>query len=361
MGIRLKIRIFKATSFCYQMSQAVTLRDIAKALNLSISTVSRALTDSYQIGGKTKEKVLAYAKAHHYVPNRMARGLKAGKSRSIGVVVCSIDNNFVAQMLDGIDQHFTSHNYQLIIMQSKESYEQEKAGVELLYAGGIDGLLISPSYQTTDFKHLIKLQEAGVPVVLFDRLSKQIETHKVAADNLKGAYQATEHLIKNGYCNIAHINSNTKLNMATERFEGYKKALADYGIAFNQDLVKFCDTSTAADLNLNLSKAIEELMLLKARPDAIFTATDQLSTRCLALLHQLQYKIPEDVALIGFSNTDLADALNPSLSTIHQPAFDIGRLAAQQLLSLINSKQSEPFQTILLPTKVEVRVSTRMK
>lgn len=343
------------------MTQAVTLRDIAKALNLSISTVSRALTDSYQIGDETKQKVLAYAKAHHYVPNRMARGLKEGKSRSIGVVVCSIDNNFVAQMLDGIDQHCTAHNYQLIIMQSKESYEQEKAGVELLYAGGIDGLLISPAYETTDFNYLIKLQEAGLPIVLFDRLSKHINTHKVAADNFKGAYQATEHLIKNGYLQIAHINSNTKLSMATERFEGYKKALADYGIAYTEDLVKFCDTSTAADLNFNLNKAISELMLLTKRPDAIFTATDQLSTKCLALLNQSNYKIPNDIGLIGFSNTDLADVLNPSLSTIHQPAFEIGRLAAEQLLTLISPKEAGPFETILLPTKVEVRESTKMR
>lgn len=343
------------------MNQTVTLRDIAKALNLSVSTVSRALTDSYQIGDETKQKVLAYAKAHHYVPNRMARSLKEGKSRSIGVIVCSIDNNFVAQMLDGIDQYCTAQDYQLIIMQSKESHEQEKACVELLFAGGIDGLLISPTYHTTDFNYLIKLQEAGLPVVLFDRLSKQIDTHKVAADNFKGAYQATEHLIRNGYRNIAHINSDTKLSIATERFEGYKKALADYEITYNPALVKHCETTTADSLTTSLKMAINELMALHERPDAIFTATDLLSIKCLLLLNQLNYTIPKDIALIGFSNADFADALNPPLSTIHQPAFEIGSLAAQQLLSLINSKHIEPFETILLPTKVEVRKSTRLK
>lgn len=341
------------------MNTNITLRDIAKALNLSISTVSRALTDSYQIGEKTKQEVLAYAKEHHYVPNRMARGLKEGRSRSVGVVVCSIDNNFVAQMLDGIDTYCTAHDYQLIIMQSKESFEQEKACINLLYAGGIDGLLISPTYQTTDFDYLKSLQHAGLPVVLFDRLSKHIETHKVAADNFKGAYEATLHLINNGFKNISHINSDTKLSMATERFEGYKKALADAGMPYQANLVQFFDTTTADNLNQNLEQVIQKLMTAEIKPDAIFTATDLLSTRCLALLNKLGYKVPVDVALIGFSNTDLADALNPSLSTIHQPSFEIGSLAAKQLLSLIDGKFQDPFETVLLDTQIQVRASSQ--
>ena len=336
----------------------ITLRDIAKVLNLSVSTVSRALTDSYQIGDKTKKLVLEYAKMHNYVPNRMARGLKEGKSRSIGVVVCSIDNNFVAQMLDGINQYCTDHDYQLIIMQSKESYEQEKACINLLYAGGIDGLLISPTYQTTDFDYPKSLQKAGLPVVLFDRLSDLIDTHKVAVDNFKGAYNATTHLINNGFKHIAHINSNTKLCMAKERFEGYKKALADHGITYREELVNFFDTTTTNSLNQNLGKIIKQLMDYKNKPDAIFTATDQLSTRCLALLNQLGYNVPNDVALIGFSNTDLADALNPSLSTIYQPSFEIGNLAAKQLLSLIDHNKKHPFETILLDTEIQIRTSS---
>ncbi|KQC00806.1 LacI family DNA-binding transcriptional regulator [Pedobacter sp. Hv1] len=340
------------------MNKTITLRDISKALNLSVSTVSRALTDSYQIGDETKQKVLAYAKEHHYLPNRMARSLKEGKSRSIGVVVCSIDNNFVAQMLDGIDHYCTAHNYQLIIMQSKESFEQEKACVNLLYAGGIDGLLISPTYQTTDFEYLINLQKTGLPIVLFDRLSNQIQTHKVAADNFKGAYDATLHLLNNGHRAIAHINSNTKLSMATERFEGYKMALSDAGIAYKGELVKFCDTPTATALNENLNNAINELMAVKDRPTAIFTATDLLSTNCLALLNKAGYHIPNDIALIGFSNTDLADALNPSLSTVHQPSFEIGSLATAQLLSLIKHDTAD-FETVLLPVQIEIRASSQ--
>ena len=340
------------------MNNSVTLRDIAKALNISASTVSRALTDNYQIGSETKKKVLAYAKLHHYIPNRMARGLKEGKSRSIGVVVFAIDNSFVSQMLHGIEKFYTEKGYQIIIMQSKESYEQEIACIDLLYAGGIDGLLISPSYQTTNFDYLNELQSAGLPIVLFDRLSDGINTHKVAADHFNGAYQATQHLIECGFKAIAHINSNTKLNMATARFEGYKKALTDAGLPIINDLIKFFDTTNLTILNENLEIAIQELMNLKEKPDAIFTATDSLTTRCLILLKQMKYSIPNDVALVGFSNTDLAEALSPPLSTIYQPAFEIGRLAAEKLLSLINSKNSEPFETLLLATELQKRDST---
>ena len=341
------------------MNNNITLIDIARALNLSVSTVSRALTDSYQIGDETKRRVLAYAKEHHYIPNRMARSLREGKSRSIGVVVCSIDNNFAAQMLDGIDQYCSEHGYQLIIMQSKELFMQEKACVNLLYAGGIDGLLISPTYQTTDFEYLINLQRSGLPIVLFDRLSNQIETHKVAADNFRGAYTATKHLIKNGFTKIAHINSNSTLSIATERFEGYKQALADFNLPLNQDLIRFCDTTTLSSLTKNLEIALTELMSLNQKPEAIFTATDQLSTKCLAILNKLGYQIPNNIALIGFSNTDLADVLNPPLSTIHQPAFEIGNLAAKQLLSLIGSKIDKTYETILLETEIQVRSSSK--
>ncbi len=340
------------------MNNGVTLRDIAKALNISASTVSRALTDSYQIGAATKKRVLDYAKEHHYVPNRMARGLKEGKSRSIGVIVCAIDNSFVAQMLNGIDEFYAEQGYQIIIMQSKESYVQELACIDLLYAGGIDGLLISPSYQTTDFSHLNELKNAGLPIVLFDRLSDGIDTHKVAADHFMGAYQATTHLIKRGFKSIAHINSNTQLNMATERFDGYKKALSDAGLDIREELIKFLDTTRLSVLTQNLETAITELMALSDKPDAIFTATDSISTKCLVVLKQMNYNVPSDVALIGFSNTDLADALYPPLTTINQPAFEIGKLAAEKLLSLINSKEPEPFETVLLATELQERDST---
>ncbi|MBE9597907.1 LacI family DNA-binding transcriptional regulator [Pedobacter sp. MC2016-24] len=344
------------------MNKTVTLRDIAKALNLSISTISKALNDSHEIGIDTKNKVLDYAKAHHYSPNRMAKGLKEGKSRSIGVVVCSLDNNVIAQMLDGIHKATTDKSYQIIIMQSKESQKQEQACIELLYAGGVDGILISPACETIDFSYLISLQESGLPVVLFDRLIDQINTHKVGANNFKGAYDATQHLIANGYQNIAHLNTNTILNIATERLNGYKKALSDHSIPYRPELLRSCDYTDANTLNADLEEALKYYMSMDNKPDAIFTATDQISTRCLVLLNKLGYKIPHDVALIGFTNTELADAFSPSLSTVHQPAFEIGQLAADKLISLIEKKNLyEAYETVLLPTHILVRASSQIK
>jgi LacI family transcriptional regulator len=344
------------------MNNSITLKDIAKALELSISTISKSLNDSYEISVETKNKVLEFAKANHYSPNRLAKGLKEGKSRSIGVVVCSLENNFVAQMLDGIDKYSTDKSYQIIIMQSKESHEQESACLSLLYAGGVDGILISPACDNVDLSYLISLQDKGLPIVLFDRLSDEIQTHKVGADNFKGAYDATEHLISQGYKSIAHLNTNTTLSIATDRLNGYKQALADNGIEFRSELLRSCDYSDSQKLGKDLEAAIQFYMKLEDRPDAIFTATDQITTRCLAILNKLGYSIPEDIAVIGFTNTDLAEALNPSLSTVYQPAFEIGELAATKLIELIEKKHDDfEFETMMLPTEVHVRNSTRKR
>ena len=334
----------------------ITLRDISKALNISVSTVSRALTDSHEIGEETKKLVLAYAKAHNYVPNRMARSLKVGKTRSIGVVICSIDNSFVAQMLDGIDQICTESGYQIIIMQSKESYDQEKACINLLYASGVDGIMISPSFQTTDFSHLKELQSQGFPIVLFDRITGELDVHKVTANNIQGAYQATAHLISAGYTKIAHLSSKSTLTMTHERFEGYKQALAAHQIGYKEELVKFCNTSDPYNADEHIAKAMSDLLV--QQPEAIFTATDLLSTKALAYLNDHGYSIPEDIALIGFSNSDLAPILNPSLSTVRQPSKQIGELAAQTLINLVKGKDIGPAETILLDTELQVRKSS---
>ncbi|MEJ7559704.1 MAG: LacI family DNA-binding transcriptional regulator [Pedobacter sp.] len=344
------------------MNNNITLKDLARALDLSISTISKALNDSYEISVETKKKVQEYAKANNYSPNRLAKGLKEGRSRSIGVVVCSLENNFVAQMLDGIDSYSSDKSYQIIIMQSKESHKQECDCLSLLYAGGVDGILISPACENVDLSYLVSLQQKGLPVVLFDRLSEEIQTHKVGADNFRGAYDATQHLISQGYKSIAHLNTNTNLNIATDRLNGYRQALLDEGIAFRPELLRSCDYTDSGKLAKDLEAAIHFYMNLKDRPDAIFTATDQITTKCLAILNKLGYNIPEDVAVIGFTNTDLAEALNPSLSTVYQPAFEIGQLAAAKLIELIEKKHNDiEFETIVLPTEVHVRNSTRKR
>lgn len=335
---------------------SITLRDISKALNISVSTVSRALTDSHEIGEETKKMVLAYAKEHNYVPNRMARSLKVGKTRSIGVIICAIDNSFMAQMLDGVDQLCTESGYQIIIMQSKESYEQEKRCINLLYASGVDGIIISPSYQTTDFSHLKELQAQGFPIVFFDRTTEELTAHKITANNFKGAYQATEHLILAGHTKIAHLNSKSILVSPRERFEGYKQALAEHQIPYREELVKFCDTDGTQQTDENIAVAMDEL--LTHQPQAIFTATDLLSIKALAYLNEHKYQVPQDIALIGFCNSNLAPLLNPPLSTVRQPSHQIGELAAKTLINLVKGKDIGPAETVLLDTELHIRKSS---
>jgi LacI family transcriptional regulator len=337
------------------MKKNITLKDIAKELHISVSTVSRALRDNYQIGDATKKRVLDYAKQHNFVHNRMARGLKEGKSRTIGVIVCSLDNNYVAQMLDGIDSFCTDNEYQLIIMQSKELQEQENACINLLYGSGIDGLLISPAYQNTDFAQLKSLQNEGLPIVLFDRLSDHIQTDKVASDNFRGAYEATMHLINNGYRKIAHINTNTELSITTERLNGYLEALKDSQIPYREDYIHYDDYAEE-----NLESIINNLMTLPDRPNALFTATDQITMKCVSVLSKSPYHVPNDLAMIGFSNTDMADAFNPPLTTVRQPAFNIGKMAAKRLIENIeNPNWQNDFETILLENELQYRSSTK--
>ncbi len=337
----------------------MTLRDIAKALDLSVSTVSKALRDSYEIGEETKKRVRDYARANHYLPNRMAKSLKEGKSGSIGVVICSIDNSFVSRMLDGIDGACAKAGYDIIIMQSKESLAQEKSCLKQLEARGVEGILMSPSAETVNLDHITGHRAVGMPMVLFDRISEQFDSHQVGIDNRKGAFQATQHLIANGYRRVAMLNIGPDIHFASQRGEGYLDALKANHIAFREAYVRQCNPTSRNTLKDCVEANIQSLFKLPIPPDALFTTTDQLSTQSLSVIHQLRRRIPHDIALIGFSNTELADILTPPLSTVYQPAFEIGRLAAEKLIALISGKQPrDEYETVMLPVRLDIRESS---
>jgi len=337
----------------------LTLRDIAKALKLSTSTVSKALRDSYEIGDKTKRRVINYAKKVGYQPNTIAKTLKEGKSRTIGVVICSIDNTFVSQILNGIDAACNERGYNIMIMQSKESHTQEIKCIELLYGRSIDGLLISPACETPNVDHLKKYQHIGLPIVLFDRYINELEIPKVSINNFQASYNATEHLIKNGYNKIAILHSNTSLNMDIQRLEGYKEALNTHSLPFKRAYVKPCDLHNADTLKKSILKAIEDLMHLPEPPNALLAASDQISTQSIGIIKNLGYRIPQDIALIGFTNTNLAASLDPPLSTIYQPAIEIGKAAANKLLDIIDGTDKEVDEAINLDTLLIERFSSK--
>lgn len=285
--------------------EAVTIKDIAKALGLSTSTVSRALRDSYEISEETKQLVLNYAKEINYRPNPIALSLKEKRSRTIGVVVSEIANSFFSQTINGIESIAHNKGYNVIITQSLESYEREVGNMQFLSSRSIDGCLVSVSVETNNFDHIIDLYKRGFPVVCFDRIIDPINTHKVKVDNFKGAYDATEHLIKSGYKNIAMLASGAILSITKERLAGYKKALEEHHIPFNEKYLKQC--SHAGMTYEEVEQAINELMKLKPKPDAIFSASDKLTTNLVKYCKLKKINIPETIGVIGFSNGDFTD------------------------------------------------------
>ncbi len=317
--------------------EAVTIKDIAKALGISTSTVSRALRDSYEISPETKQLVLECAEKLNYRPNPIALSLKEKRSRSIGVVVCEIANSFFSQVINGIESVAYDKGYNVMITQSHESYEREIMDLHSLSSRSVDGLLVSLSTETNDISQLLSLHKKGLPIVLFDRVSDEIETHKVVVDNFKGAYEATEHLIQQGYKRIAAIANSEFLSITAERLAGYKEALAAYGHKFNPACVKHC--FYGGMVFEEIEDAVNKLFTLKQKPDAIITTSDKLSTGCLKTLMRRGVKVPDDIALAGFSNSDIAELLNPSLTVVRQPAMEMGRAATELLLQLIENKR----------------------
>jgi DNA-binding LacI/PurR family transcriptional regulator len=337
---------------------AATIKDIAKALNLSTSTVSRALRDSYEISPETKKLVRDYAEKVNYKPNPIALSLKEKRSRSIGVIVCEVANSYFSQVINGIESVAGDNGYNVIISQSHESFDREMLNLQYLTSRSIDGLIISVSADTKDFDYLKNLHEKGLPIVFFDRIVNEIDTHKVIADNFQGAYDATRHLVDCGYQRIAILSNSEILSIGRERHAGYSAALTEAGISTNQDLVKYCEYGGM--MPEEVEAALTQLFSLEEKPDAVLAASDKLTTGCLRFFKKNNISVPDQVGLIGFSNLDLTELLSPSLSVIRQPAFEMGERAVKLLLNLIESKRPvKDFETVMLKTEMFLRESTK--
>jgi LacI family transcriptional regulator len=338
--------------------EAVTIKDIAKALGLSTSTVSRALRDSYEISPETKKLVLEYAEKNNYHPNPIALSLKERRSRSIGVIVCEIANSFFSQTINGIESIAYNNGYNVIISQSRESADRELLNLQYLTSRSVDGLIVSVAAETKDFSYFKELNQRGMPIVFFDRIVDEIKTHKVIVDNYKGAYEATVHLVKNGYKNIATLSNATVLSIAKERLAGYKAALADNGLAVDESMIRFCQHGGM--IVQEVEEEMEALFQLSPRPDAIITSADKLTTNCFRILKAKGLKVPDDIGLIGFSNSDLTELLDPPLSVIRQPAFEMGEIATSLLINLIESKRPvTDFETRILQTELLIRGTSK--
>jgi LacI family transcriptional regulator len=334
----------------------ITIKDIARKLNISPSTVSRALKDHPDINPNTRDAVKKIAREYNYRPNKIALSLLQNQSKTIGVIIPEIIHHFFSSVISGIEDVFYRENYNIIICQSQESYEREIKNVQTLLSSHIDGILMSISKETRNLDHIKNMQEVGLPLVFFDRIAEEIETDKVIVDDFGGGYQATEHLIHIGRRRIAHFYGPLNLLIGRNRFNGYKKALEDYDIPFDPELTVFCDS---------YDQAIEEtkkLLRMPQPPDGIFAVNDLTALGCMKAVKETGLRVPQDVSVVGFTNWLISKFADPPLTTIDQKGYLMGTEAAELLLNRINheeNRESEKPITKLLDCKLIVRESSQ--
>ena len=331
----------------------VTITDIATKLNISTSTVSRALSDHPEVSQKTRNKVKETARELNYQPNIIAKNLQRGHSNIIGVLVPQVRHVFFAEIMAGISDVMEKAGYNVIICQSNENFENEVRNVETLIQQRIAGLLVSISEETKDYAHFNQVIDSKIPLVFFDRICNKIAASSVTTDDYRAAYNMVEFLIQKGYKRIAHLAGYQNLQLAEKRMSGYKAALQTYGIPYLPELV--------IENGLNEEdgrKSFAELYnRLDKKPDAIFAVNDPVAFGAFQEIKKLALEIPRDIALAGFSNNPTGALIEPSLTTVDQPAYEIGRVAAELLLDGINADKKEIIHKIL-PTELIKRQST---
>lgn len=332
----------------------VNLKRLARELNLAISTVSRALSDSYDISDETKKKVLALAKKLNYQPNPFARSLRSRSSKTIAVILPEIANNFFSVAINGIEEVAQANDYHVLIYITHENLQKEAEIVKLLLNGRVDGILMSLSGGSEDTGHLRELQESKVPVVFFDRVSDTIETVKVTTNNFESGYLATSHLISSGSQRIAYLTYSGDLSIEQQRMKGYMESVANRGFPYREELILRCNTNSKESY-----QKIKELFSADERPDGVFASVESLAILAYEVCSDLNLRIPEDVKIVGFSNLRTASLLSPALTTITQPAFDMGQAAAKALFDALKKPHVKmENQTIVLRSNLVERRST---
>jgi LacI family transcriptional regulator len=333
----------------------LTIKTLAKQLQLSVSTISKALRDSHEISAETKTKVLALAEQLNYTPNPYASSLRKRKSKTIGVVIPEVVNSFFSQSINGIESVAKEKGYHVLIYLTHENFENEKAILKDFESGRVDGVLLSVSRETTDCTHITELINKEVPVIFFDRVFSEADTVKVITNDFESAYTATKHLITSGCKNPHFVSILSNLNIISSRIDGYKKALGEHGIKFNNNNIISCSNNWEYNYALLLKK-----LQASKKPDGILCAIENLSIIIYKVCQDLKIKIPSDLQIISFSNLDTASFLNPPLTTITQPAYTIGQTAAAVLVKALEKKNFIlTNETIIIPSELIKRKSTK--
>lgn len=337
------------------LKKPITIKDLAKSLNISVATVSRALRNSSEINEETKQAVLKLAKEMDYHPNLLARGLSSKKSKILGVVVPTINRQFWSNSISGIENIAYQDGYNVMIFQSTESYIKEVEIVETLANSRVDGILIAFSKETNDFDHIQQVMDRGIPVLLFERVCDSLETSKVVTDDFFGAKKITEHLIGRGKKQIAYLGGPMSLGVCKDRFLGFQSAMSDAGLSILKEHVLEMEEFTFE----NAKNGVYQLWNTNNKPDAIFCFADILAIGALDACKGLGIKVPEQLAIAGFGNDDTSRFVSPSITTMSQPSFEIGQMAAKLILEEINTGNDHTlFRKEVIQPSLIIREST---
>jgi LacI family transcriptional regulator len=330
-----------------------TIKDIAKELNVSVSTVSRALRDTYDVSQDTREKVLAVARQLKYKPNFNATALARRSAHNIGVILPYITNYYFSNVITGIQEVAYSKDFTVTLFLTNDSPERELAVTQNLPISGLDGLLVSVSSNSNSCNHFQELIANGLPIVFFDRVAGDIQTSKVMQDDYNGAFEAVEHLVKSGYRRIAHIAGPEELTFTQKRLQGYIDALKKNNLPVKPEWIIYSSFTQESG-----ERDTYQLLKGRQKPDAIFAVNDRKAIGAMIALKNKNIRIGKEVGVIGFTNDPMSTIISPSLSTIAEPAFEIGKLSCELLLKHIRKKNFHP-EEIILECPLIVRESTK--
>jgi LacI family transcriptional regulator len=337
------------------MKPRITLKKIAKEFGVSISTVSKALKDSHEISEETRGKIKAFADYYHYKPNNLALQLRSQKTSVIGVIVPEIVHHFFSTVINGIEKYATEKGYNVMVCLSNESYEKEVSNMSVLTNGSVDGLIVSISRETQqnqNFKHFEAIIKDDFPLVLFDRINDDIECDKVIIDDVGGAFKATNHLVEIGAKRIALLTTQDFITVGSLRKKGYIKSLSKNKISVDESLIYKIDD------NLDLYDQIKEVFAVNNPPDAILAVNEIYAAIALKIAKESGLKIPEDIAIIGFTSGLISEYTDPPLTCVEQHGFLMGKQVAELLINRIESTAPAEFQKVVISPNLKIRRST---
>jgi LacI family transcriptional regulator len=329
----------------------ITIKDIARELGISPSTVSRALKDHPDISKATRDAVNELAERWNYRPNPIALSLKSGSSKTIGVIIPDVVHYFFSTVISGIEDVVYQRDYNMILCQSNEKWEHEVKNIRTLLSSRVDGILASVAKTTVNFDHYRSIVEKNIPLVFFDRVAEEIVTDRVVIDDETGAYKAVNHLLRTGKKRIIHLAGPPQLAIARHRLNGYLKAMKEYRLKPSENDIIKCDDIEEAE------NIVPELLKRKPMPEAFFAVNDLTAAQTMMIVKRLGFKVPGDIAIVGFTNSQIATLTDPGLTSVDQKGYEMGQIAAKMLLDRIENHRT-PLQTRVITSELVIRGSS---